>query len=898
MRRETRRTVNTLFLAEWLLCAGLLLSLGAYIGYAKYLDHQLMSSSEQERLANQARVIEKNLASQLVSANRALEGLLADLATDAAPRLKRRTLNGRLKLMAETLTGMSPLLITDASGRVTHASIDSLVGFDASQRAYFQTALRQRGQGVLHVSAPFVSSLGRPSMALVRDIQHADGQFGGVVVAVVESTFSGVLLDSVRFTPDTQIALFHGDGQLFVSAPYTLGQDEVNWAQPDSVFGQHKNLGWATSAFTGTTDASGELRQVALRTVQPPQLAMDKALVVMVSRDVSAIHANWRRETSLLGGAFGAVSLAVFLALYIHQRRQRVFDKVTHQREMALRDSDARLQSIFEATPDALLISDEHGIITMVNQQVTPLLGYAMAELLGKPIEDLVPMPSRAAHHRLREGFGADTQTPPRALRKTIKALRKDGSECHVEVSLSRIETNKGLFFASALRDISERQAADEIIRKLAFYDQLTGLPNRTLLVDRLKQVIAAGHRHGTFGAMLFIDLDHFKTLNDTLGHDVGDLQLQQVAGRVVGCVRDSDTVARVGGDEFAVILAGLGQSEVEAVKDIELVSAKILAVLSLPYQLGEVTHTGSASIGATMFLGQAASIDDLMRQADLAMYRAKDMGRNGVHFFDPTMETVMINRVAMEKDLRSAVSAGQFELHYQAQVMALGRVTGAEVLVRWRHPTRGMVSPADFIPLAEETGVILQLGQWVLETTCCQLAKWQNCSGLADLVLAVNVSALQLAQPDFVRQVMLVVERAGINPKHLKLELTESLLVGNVDDIIEKMGVLKSQGIGFSMDDFGTGYSSLSYLGRLPLDQLKIDRSFVSEVLTNTNSAGIAKTIITLAQGLGLSVIAEGVETDAQRAFLASAGCYAYQGYFFSRPLMVEDFEALVLRP
>ncbi|WP_180126675.1 EAL domain-containing protein [Rhodoferax sp. BLA1] len=898
MRREARRTVYTLFIAEWLLCVGLLLSLGAYISYAKYLDHKQLASSEQERLANQARVIEKNLASQLVSTNRALEGLLNDLATDTAHQLKGRALNERLKLMAETLTGMSPLLITDARGRVTHASMDSLVGFDASRRAYFQTALRQRSQGVLHVSAPFVSSLGRPSMALVRDIQQADGQFGGVVVAVVESTFSAVLLESVRFTPDTQIALIHGDGQLFVSAPDTLGRGQVNWAQPGSFFNQHKSHGWAFSAFTGTTDASGEIRQLAFRMVEPSPLAMDKALVVMVSRDVSAIYANWRRETSLLAGAFGGVSLAVLLALYIHQRRQRVFNKVAHQREMALRDSDARLQSIFEATPDALLISDEHGRITMVNQQVTPLLGYAMAELLGKPIEDLVPMPSRAAHQRLREGFGATTHTPARAVRKTIKALRKDGSECHVEVSLSRIETNKGLFFASALRDISERQAADEKIRKLAFYDQLTGLPNRTLLLDRLKQVIAASHRQGTLGAMLFIDLDHFKTLNDTLGHDVGDLQLQQAAGRVLGCVRDSDTVARVGGDEFAVILAGLGQSEVEAVKDIELVSAKILAVLSLPYQLGEVTHTGSASIGATVFLGQAASIDDLMRQADLAMYRAKDMGRNGMHFFDPAMETVMVNRVAMEKDLRSAVSAGQFELHYQAQVMALGRVTGAEVLVRWRHPTRGMVSPADFIPLAEETGVILQLGQWVLETTCCQLAKWQNCSGLADLVLAVNVSALQLAQPDFVQQVMSVVERAGINPQHLKLELTESLLVGNVDDIIEKMAVLKSQGIGFSMDDFGTGYSSLSYLGRLPLDQLKIDRSFVSEVLTNTNSAGIAKTIITLAQGLGLSVIAEGVETDAQRAFLASAGCHAYQGYFFSRPLLVEDFEALVLRP
>lgn len=897
MSRPVRRTVNRLFLAEWLLGLGLLLSLGAYIGYAKYLDHALIASSEQERLANQARVIEKNLASQLVSTNRALEGLLNDLASDTTHQLQGRVLNERLRLMADTLTGMSPLLITDASGRVTHASIDRLVGFDASRRDYFRTALRQRSKTTLHVSPPFVSILGSPAMALVRDISDARGEFAGVLMAALDPTFSAVLLDSVRFTPDTHIALIHGDGQLFMRAPATLDKVDTNLVLPDSHFSQYKSNAWAASTFVDAADSTREVRLVALRTVQPPQLAMDKPLVVQVSRDVSAIYASWRRETTLLGGAFGGVTLAVFLALYIHQRRQRVFDELTHQRDMALRASDARLQSIFEATPDALLISDERGTITMVNQQVTPLLGYAMTELLGKPIDGLVPMSSRVGHQKLRDGFGTISNTSQRVIRKTVKAVRKDGSECHVEVSLSRIETDEGLFFASALRDISERQAADGKILKLAFYDQLTGLPNRTLLLDRLKQRIGTCHRNGIFGAMLFIDLDHFKTLNDTLGHDVGDMQLKQVAARLTRCVRESDTVARVGGDEFAVVLTDLGQNAVDATTETEVVAAKILLALSLPYQLGEVSHSGSASIGATMFQGQSSNIDDLMRQADLAMYRAKDAGRNGVHFFDPAMEAAVVNRVALERDLRHAVADGQFELHYQAQVIGLGRVTGAEVLVRWRHPTRGLVSPSDFIPLAEDTSLILPLGHWVLEAACCQLEKWQHIPSLKYLTLAVNVSALQLAQADFVEQVMAVIERSGANPKRLKLELTESLLVGNVADIIEKMANLKNQGIGFSMDDFGTGYSSLSYLGRLPLDQLKIDRSFVSDVLINPNNAGIAKTIITLAQGLGLEVIAEGVETDAQREFLASAGCHAYQGYFFSQPLLVADFEALAFR-
>jgi len=445
------------------------------------------------------------------------------------------------------------------------------------------------------------------------------------------------------------------------------------------------------------------------------------------------------------------------------------------------------------------------------------------------------------------------------------------------------------------LRDMSERKAADEKIRELAFYDQLTGLPNRTMLMDKLGQIVGADHHMGIYGAMLLIDLDHFKTLNNTLGHEVGDMLLQQVAWRLSSCLRESDAVARVGGDEFAVILATLSHNEAQAIQDAEAVAVKILATLQQPYQLGDVSHSGSASIGATIFQGQRTRTEDLLRQADMAMYRAKDSGRNAVHFFAPSMEMAVVNRVALERDLRHAVAAGQFELHYQAQVGALGQVTGAEVLVRWRHPTRGLVSPIDFIPLAEESGVILPLGHWVLETACQQLVQWQHLPGLAHLSLAVNVSALQFAQADFVQRVQAVLNHTGVTPQRLKLELTESLLVGDVADIIGKMRTLKGLGVGFSMDDFGTGYSSLSYLGRLPLDQLKIDRSFVSEVATNPSDADIVRTIIALAQGLGLEVIAEGVETDAQRTFLASAGCHAYQGYLFSRPLLVKDFEAYV---
>ena len=441
-----------------------------------------------------------------------------------------------------------------------------------------------------------------------------------------------------------------------------------------------------------------------------------------------------------------------------------------------------------------------------------------------------------------------------------------------------------------------ERQNADRQIRKLAFFDQLTSLPNRILLMDRLRQAAASSDRSGSHGAILFIDLDNFKVLNDTLGHDMGDLLLKLVGERLGACLRAVDTVARLGGDEFVVMLTELSADEREAAVQVQAVGNKLLAALSQAYELNGAPYRSTSSIGATLFKGTGTTTDDLLKQADLAMYKAKSDGRNAFRFFDPSMLAVMMERTALESDLREAVRGGQFLLHYQAQVVGNGRITGVEALARWPHPSRGMVSPAQFIPLAEETGIILPLGQWVLRTACTQLADWADRPETAHLTIAVNVSAHQFSQPDFVEQVLATLRETGASPRHLKLELTESLLVANVGQLIEKMSALKAQGVGFSLDDFGTGYSSLAYLKRLPLDQLKIDQSFVRDVLTDPNDASIARTIIALAQSLNLGVIAEGVETAAQRDFLAASGCHSWQGYFFSRPLPLKDFERLLL--
>jgi predicted signal transduction protein with EAL and GGDEF domain len=365
------------------------------------------------------------------------------------------------------------------------------------------------------------------------------------------------------------------------------------------------------------------------------------------------------------------------------------------------------------------------------------------------------------------------------------------------------------------------------------------------------------------------------------------------VAQRLVTCVREGDTVARLGGDEFLVMLEDLSEDALDAATQAETVGEKIRASLNQPYQLGPCAQHSTASIGITLFGGVAhEGIDEPLKRADLAMYQAKAAGRNTLRFFDPQMQAVVMARAALEVDLRMALEKHQLRLYYQAQVQGENQLTGVEALVRWQHPLRGMVSPAEFIPLSEETGLILPLGLWVLETACTQLALWALRPERAHLTMAVNVSAHQFHQDDFVSQVLAVLARSGANPQRLKLELTESLLISNVEDVILKMEALKAQGVGFSLDDFGTGYSSLSYLKRLPLDQLKIDQGFVRDILIDPNDAAIARMVIVLADSLGLAVIAEGVETEAQRDFLAGQNCHAYQGYLLSRPLPLDEFE------
>jgi diguanylate cyclase (GGDEF)-like protein/hemerythrin-like metal-binding protein/PAS domain S-box-containing protein len=597
-----------------------------------------------------------------------------------------------------------------------------------------------------------------------------------------------------------------------------------------------------------------------------------------------------KQQATVQMGGSTKVLIEIILSIY-----ENLSTNTLHlMRELGQRklvEADLRIAATAFESHMGMIIANADQTILRVNRAFTEITGYSEQDAVGKKSSLLSSGRHDAAFYVAMWSSIALSGS----WQGEIWNRRKNGDVFPEWLTISTVKDEAGLttHYVASFSDISAHKSAEAQVKHLAFYDPLTQLPNRRLLMDRLEQALVSGVRHQRKGALLFVDLDDFKTINDTLGHYQGDLLLEQVAHRLLNCVREGDTVARLGGDEFVVMLEDLSEDAFEAATQAKTVGEKIRLSLNQIYQLGLHKHHSTPSIGVTLF-GNVAheSIEEPLKRADLAMYQAKAAGRNTLRFFDPQMQAVVMARATLEAGLREALAKAQFCLYYQAQVAGDNQLTGVEALVRWQHPQRGMVSPAEFIPLAEETGLILPLGLWVLETACAQLACWATQPEMAHLTVAVNVSAHQFHQDSFVDQVLAVLARTGANPQRLKLELTESLLVAHVEDVIAKMNTLKAQGVGFSLDDFGTGYSSLSYLKRLPLDQLKIDQGFVRDILIDPNDAAIAKMVIVLADSLGLAVIAEGVETGAQRDFLAAQGCHSYQGYLFSRPLPLTEFE------
>lgn len=637
----------------------------------------------------------------------------------------------------------------------------------------------------------------------------------------------------------------------------------------------------------------------------PTEQLIGKKITEVLPRKAADICMEALHEAALNGMSSGQQIELPFgnemrwFELSVAKREDSAFDDphfVMISRDITDRKSASHQLSIaaiaFESQ-EAMFVTSADNLILRVNRAYSKITGYSAEQAVGKS-------PSILKSGRHDKHFYASmwhSINHNGSWSGEIWNRRKNGEQFPCQLNITAVKDASGVVtnYVATMIDITFSKAASDEIKTLAFYDSLTRLPNRRLLIDRLTQALASCTRSDESGALLFLDIDHFKNINDTLGHDIGDIFLQEVAQRISHCVRAGDTVARLGGDEYVVLLEGLPADTLTAAADVETYSEKILKALSETYYLGTHQCHSSVSIGAVLFDKHKESIDELLKQADIAMYEAKNAGRNTLRFFDPQMQLAISARSELERELRTAVENNEFELFYQLQVDRDHQPLGAEVLIRWRHPERGLISPLEFIPLAEETGLILEIGQWVLDAACAQLKIWEHDPLKAKLKLSINVSAKQFHQANFVQSVSTTLARHRIKPSLLNMELTESALLNDTERAINSMNQLKKLGVRFELDDFGTGYSSLQYLKKLPLYQLKIDQSFVRDIVDDANDRALVKTIIQMSNSLGLKVIAEGVETVEQLAFLHENGCDHYQGYYFSQPVPIGTFETLL---
>lgn len=765
----------------------------------------------------------------------------------------------------------------DCVAASNYGSAESFIGTNYSGREYFQQArsgrpgyqyalgLKTRLPG-LYYSQP-VYDQGRFIGAVVvkRNLSSLVGWVGKANAFISDA--NGVIVQAAdmslafKFLPDAKVTQLSPEA---LKQQYGLSHFEALTIRP-----------WGDPRFPKAV----RLDQTIYPTVLASQSLVDGLITIHVTHPMT----EWSRVTYEKWGLFVLISAVGGLLVVT------VFAMVLYLREMRKVEADLRVSATAFQSQEAMVITNYKNVILRCNPAFLDKTGYTSNELVGKTPDTL-----KSARHA-PAFYEALTETLKQSghWQGEIWIRRKNGDEYPSFHTITAVKGIRGCVthYVGMHTDITERKAAETEIQQLAFFDPLTQLPNRRLMMDRLHHALANSGRSGLWGAIFFIDLDNFKTLNDTRGHDQGDKLLRQVAQRLNACMREEDTVARLGGDEFIVMLDGVNASATEAANQAKTVGEKILAALNFPYQLDGSDYRSTPSVGVALFVGHQDSVDELLKRADVAMYQAKAAGRNTLRFFDPAMQAAVMARATLETDVRAGLLNAQFLLHYQVQVNARGESVGSEALVRWQHPKRGLLLPVEFIALVEETGLIVPLGNWVLQAACHQLAAWADQAETAHLMVGVNISARQFRQPDFVAMVLQALDESGANAQRLKLEVTESLLLDDVEGIIAKMNTLKSRGVRFSLDDFGTGYCSLSYLKRLPFDEVKIDQSFVQDILTDESDAAIVRTIVTLARSLGLDVIAEGVQTEAQRSFLVQQGCLHYQGFLFGKPAPADVF-------
>ncbi|GAB1458958.1 hypothetical protein MASR2M50_07320 [Thauera sp.] len=785
-------------------------------------------------------------------------------------------------------------------------------------RAWFQVSLA--GEGISPGEFVIGRVSGKPGMAFGYPLRAADGTLRAVLFTTITVTWFDRLIEGFRLPEGWEASVVSGTGLVLAHQP-----EPERWRDHKVSAATMASMAALAAEGGGIAELTGPDGVRRLYGVGEPDFAPGSGFLAIgapLERSLEAVGQRLLLHLALIAGI--ALVSALIARFYIYRlievwaariraaiaeiaagRRDARIGRATGVGELdalaegiermaveiGKREGELqRMSMVIEQSPESIVITDTSGSILYVNEAFQRITGYARDEVLGRNPRILNGGLTPSATYAQMWS----TLLAGEVWRGEFNNVRKDGSAYLELATIAPIKDAGGTVthYVAVKEDITQRKQSEALLHRLAYFDALTGLPNRALLHDRIAQAIRSGVRRESFGMLMLVDIDRFRQLNDTLGHAAGDRLLCEVAARLRASVREEDTVARHGDDDFAVLVERIGETESDALSHAEHIARKLQQALQQPYVLGSETgdrHFATLSIGISLFHDGVSSLESLLKQAEVALYRAKQDGRDTVRFFNPEMQAVVDAHARLEARMREALEANAFRLFFQPQVNRRGVVIGAEALLRWPLDGGPMVSPAEFIPLAEDTGHIVQLGLWVLRTACAQLARWQTDDSTRHLKIAVNVSARQFHQPDFVASVKETVHAAGIDPGRLELELTESAILSDVDETILRMNELRALGIRFALDDFGTGYSSLSYLKRLPFDQLKIDQSFVRDMAENQGSEAIVLAILSLSHALGLEVVAEGVEMPEQRDFLRQHGCDSFQGYLFGKPLPIE---------
>ncbi|WGI25023.1 EAL domain-containing protein [Halomonas alkaliantarctica] len=883
---QQRRQVIALYLLALLVMAVL-------FGWLLSEQYEQEIEAAESRITARANVVTEWAKGVFAQSGQALFGLAELVALQGAPeRGGVQALQRALENVTLYVSIVDEIAVVGSDGRLLASGRSNRrANVDISESAFFN-AFKQAGQKELITPLYWSDMDQRYYLYHGRRLETSGGEFAGVVISSIVPEVFADALEQMHVYEGESIALIDSDSKLIARHPtpeeqFPIGM-RVESAQASQEEARELANGEVAWSLKALSPIDGRERLFRMQRVgEYPMLAV-------VGVDLHQLLAAWRQRALILTlvmaviallGAWGARHYLNRLAL-AHQLRQRI-----EEREQAR--AEAQIAAAAFQTHLGILITDPRGTILKVNETFSRITGYNEAEIVGNNPRMFSSGLQNATFYRRLWKRVSKTGS----WEGEIWNQRKNGELFPEWLTISAVYGADGILthYVATMSDISERKVAEQEIHQLAFYDTLTGLANRRLFMDRIGTALKELQRHQRCGALLFIDIDNFKQINDTLGHYAGDLVLQSVARRMGQMLRDTDTLARLGSDEFAVLIEGVDSNYAQTTRLAERIAHKLLAVLNEPITLAEESITVTGSIGIAIMASNEYGVDDYLQQVDMALFQAKSNGRHGMCFFDPSMQAALLAHVKLEADLRQAQASQQWQLYYQPQVDHYGTITGVEALLRWHHPERGMVSPGDFIPLLESSELINDVGEWALEDACYQLARWAQHQRLSKLSVSVNISPLQFRDEHFLTRVEGVFARTQAPLQRLKLEVTESLFVEARDDAREKMLALKARGVRFSLDDFGTGYSSLAYLAHLPLDQLKIDQSFVQQVLESQANAAIVESTIALAESLNLEVIAEGVETKAQQAWLLAHECYAYQGYLFGRPVTVEAIEKLV---